>query len=98
MNTLSAKITKHRRGWDVDTEVYWDGFKHPSHTGQGATTLAWALWRALELCADGDATVTAIIVNDKPMSKADAMDILRNKFGDGPLAYQLPRYEAALDG
>ena len=95
-NRLSACINKSPRGWSVDTEVYWEGATHPARTGQGAPTLAWALYRALDLAADGTAIIEHICVNGQGMPKNETMRILNAKFGDGALAYTLPRYAQAL--
>ena len=95
-NKLSARINKSPRGWNVDTEVYWEGMTHPARTGRSASTLAWALYRALDLAADGTTTVEHIYVNDQEMARGEAMRILNAKFGAGVLAYNLPRYAKAL--
>ena len=95
-NRLSACITKSPRGWSVDTEVYWEGMTHPARTGRGAPTLAWALYRGLDLAAEGKATIEHICVNGQGMAKGEAMRILSAKFGGGELAYTLPRYAQAL--
>lgn len=96
MTTITANINKSRGGWNVDTLTYWDGITHPARTVQGASTLAWALYKALELAAEGTATVKDINVNGQPLEHAEAMTIIRKKFGNGILAYTLPRYERAL--
>ena len=95
-NRLSACINKSPRGWSVDTEVYWEGMKHPARTGRGAPTLAWALYRGLDLAAEGKATIEHICVNGQGITKDEAMRILNAKFGGGVLAYTLPRYAKAL--
>ncbi len=100
MDILDVKITKSKGGWSVDSEVYWNGALTPARTGQGALTLAWALWHGLENATDPRNTtplvVRSIIVNGAVMSKPEALAILQRKFGTGEVGYHIPAYAKAL--
>ena len=89
-------ITRSLRGWSVHTETYWGDDMKPANTFQGANTLAWALWQAL----DGDyiTEVLGITVKGAPVSFRDALEVIEQAFTGTQLKYRLPHYRNLLKG
>ncbi len=96
-STLNVEINRWAKGWNVDTLVKWDGWAHPAKTCQGATTLAWALWKALDITRFDKIIVEDIKVNGKTVSVRDAFNTISDKFSSTALAYDMPVLKKALN-
>ena len=95
MHTKEIEITKSSRGWSVHTIQHWDDWPNPVSTHSGASTLAWAIYKAVSRASETNTQVVKLTVKGEPYPREKVEASIRKSCA-GMLSYTLEDTLATL--